>query len=87
MQDLGPDARGLVVLKPIEVICSRDESGRVRASAQRLGLLTDGEEALDDLQAEIADLKDILDEEPAENIVGYTRRIKDRLDEYIAREA
>lgn len=83
LQDLGD--RQFFVREPIEVICFQESKHEVRASAPRLGLLQDGrgasvEDALIDLQQIILRLKAVFAEEPTENIVGFTKLVKERLD-------
>ena len=76
--------------QPIEVICFRDNSGVVSANAWRLGLFTEGSgasvlDALDDLSSKIVDEYEIMMEQPASALEGYSRLVRDRLEKYFTK--
>ncbi len=86
LQSLGADT--FRVLKPIEVLTWSSDGDDVRASAPRLGLLTDGAgetvgEAIEALCALIRDHKLDLDDQ-SENLEGYAAFVKKQLDQYIS---
>lgn len=79
---------GIILKKPIEVICIQENKENIQASADCLGLLQKGvgntvDEALEDLADIIVSQKKSLDSESNENIVGYAALVKEQLDEFI----
>jgi hypothetical protein len=76
------------IIRPIEVLCTKEASDQVTATAPRLGLLADGvgesvDEALSNLSSYILDLVEVLREEPASDVSGYLHTLQDRLRLYI----
>jgi len=84
-----PDS-DLIVLKPVEVICIKEEQDVVRATAPNLGLLVDGcgasvSEALDDLAGILATQYEVFTREEPERYVDYAAQVRARLLEHIGR--
>lgn len=87
LQDLpGGD---LIVTKPIEILCVKEDDGQVRASALSLGLISDGfgesvGEAIDHLGGLIGEQFRWFSEIDADKFIDYAARVRERLLDHIA---
>lgn len=79
----------LLVTKPIEVICIKEDDGQIRASALSLGLIADGfgesvGEAIGNLGELIGEQFRWFSEMAADQFVDYAARVRERLLDHVA---
>ncbi len=84
LRDLGPK---FTVIKPIEVLCVKDEDDCFRASALQIGLITDGEgptteRALESL-AELICAEMELCQREGSQLVGYAAHVCEMLSQFV----
>ncbi len=76
------------IIHPIEVLCTVEDDGTVRAHASRFALINDGfgttvDEALSSLGDSLLNILETLDKEPDQDLHDYLRQYRDSLHQHI----